>query len=99
MSKVRNRLLITLILAAAISVASVSTASAASGPWTISAWDPQPQQGIGGTSGEPDVGQTSPASVKPASYTDSTSSSRVGLNDWVRLAVQVWRARYFSTGF
>jgi len=98
MSKVRNRLLITLFLLAAIILTPGRTVLAAPSLSSISAEDSQPQRilRIGRFSGEPDVGQTSPASMGRA---PANSSARgLDLNDLVRLAVSVWKARYASMG-
>lgn len=98
MSPFRSRLLITLVLLGAIVLASGGPAHAARELSTISEHDDSPFQPAGGYSGEPDVGQTSPSSsgrVQGQSALRGVS----GIDDVLRLAVWVWKARHGLTGF
>jgi len=100
MSSFRSKLLITLALLLAVVVTTGGPAYAARGLQTISEHDESPigTGPVGDFSGEPDVGQTSPSGsgrVQGQSALRGVS----GLDDVVRLAVWIWKARHGLTGF
>lgn len=101
MSQLRNRLLITLIVLAASVVIPRGAAHAFPALSTISEHEEPSLKPSGGFSGEPDVGQTSPANL---GRTQSCSAAvgtvgDVSLNEVVRLSVWLWKARLGMTGF
>ncbi len=100
MQKVRNRLLITLVLVAVVAATT----------WAVSAAEPLGILDSGGSgspavtpaSGEPDVGQTvkPPCSSKALAPTSRESSGIRGLHglDLFRWASKIWAARYLRSG-
>jgi hypothetical protein len=99
MSRLRHRLLVTWIVFAALVVTTGGTAMAVPpGLSTISEHGDPPADPIGRFAGEPDVGQTSPAS---GSRVDQPTSLRSGFSfdEVLRLSRWLWKARHGLTGF
>jgi hypothetical protein len=98
MSHLRNRLLITLILFAAMIVAPQGSASADPAVSTITVQENPSIRPVGRFAGEPDVGQTSPTNLVRAQSSQALKGD-VRFDNALRLAVGIWKARYGWTGF
>ncbi len=101
MSQLRNRLLITLVVLAAIVVIPHRSAHAGPSIWTISEHDEPSIQPVGGFTGEPDVGQTSPSNAGRVQSPSSVMNTKIDarFDEVLRLSVWLWKARLGLTGF